>query len=261
MRALLAVILRHRRYASIPQLWRLYQQDRAAILPLSSESPPEIHVRRDIERRTVLRRKRVDWLKQPDSRNIDTVAQLEDDVAMYVYSRRMHDKVEDFVTEVLQRLLQRGDISTLVINAHSQGSVVSFDVLQGMGTHQLDRIGAFVTAGSPLRKYVDFFGVNRDLAGAGEVPWLNFFDRLDPVADPLEPPIEWRPMTDPAAHPGQFGLFRRRRGGGFVALAHLRDRAVDNVQYSSGGGMQAHAYWDNRKQFVPALVKVLQGLI
>lgn len=261
LRALLVALVRHHRYASIPILWRLYQQDRRAILPVSTSATPETHVRRDLDRRTVLRRRRKDWDQQPEARTMDTLVQLEDDVAMYVFNNRLHDRVQDFVTNVVQRLLARDDVARLVINAHSQGTVVSFDMLQPMGTHQLDRIGAFVTAGSPLRKYVDLFGIGRDLAGAGEVPWLNFWDPLDPVADPLAPPVEWRPLTDATVHPGQFGLFRRRRGGGFVALAHVLDSRVDNTSNSAGGGIQAHDYWDNQKQFVHELGKVLRGLI
>lgn len=261
LRALLVALVRHRRYASIPILWRLYQQDRAAILPVSAAATPETHVRRDIDRKTVLRRRRPAWEQEPEAKTADTLVQLEDDVAMYVFNNRLHDKVQDFVTSVMQRLLARDDVARVVINAHSQGTVVSFDMLQPMGTQQLDRVGAFVTAGSPLRKYVDFFSIGRDLAGAGEVPWLNFWDPLDPVADPLAPPVEWRPLTDASVHPGQFGLFRRRRGGGFVALAHLLDSKVDNVANGAGGGLQAHEYWGNQKQFVHELAKVLRGLV
>ena len=261
LRALVVAVVRHRRYASIPLLWRLYQQDRHAIRPVSSDASAETRVRRDIGRRTFLRRRRQDWEENADARTRDTLLQLEDDVAMYVFNRRLHDGMQEFVREVVQRLLKRDDVAMLVINAHSQGSIVSFDMLQPMSTHQLDRIGAFVTAGSPLRKYVDYFGIGRDLSGAGEVPWLNFWDRHDPAADPLAPPVEWRPMTDATVHPGQFGLFRRRRGGGFVALAHVVDRTVDNLAFSSGGGLQARHYWDNKKQFIDELAKVLRGLI
>jgi hypothetical protein len=186
--------------------------------------------------------------------------QLQDDVASYVYSRRLRRRVQGFVSEVVQRVLARGDVETVVINAHSHGTVVGYDVLQPLSARQLARVGAFVTAGSPLRKYVDFFGWNRDLAGAGEVPWLNFWDRLDPVADPLAPPQEWRPLTDPTVAPGSAGLFRLRRGGGFAAQAHVADRSVDNVNHVSGGGLVAHDYWANRTQFVPALARVLKEL-
>ncbi|MGI8609616.1 MAG: hypothetical protein ACR2MY_10390 [Candidatus Dormibacteria bacterium] len=72
------------------------------------------------------------------------------------------------------------------------------------------------------------------------------------------PPI--KPLS-PAASPETHVRRDRRRGGGFVALAHVVDRPVDNVTRSAGGGMQAHDYWDNQAQFVEELAKVLRGLI
>jgi hypothetical protein len=263
LRALLSALVHLGRYAGPGTTWRMWRQDGAAILPSEAKekTPAETQVRRDIPRKNLVGRQRRDQDddKRPP-RTTDLLVQLEDDVAMYVYSRRTRDRLQDFVNAAVQRLLARDDVVRLVVNAHSQGSVVAFDTLQPMSTHQLDRVGAFVTAGSPLRKYVDFFNKSRDLAGAGEVPWLNFWDRCDPVADPLAPPVEWRPLTDATVHPGQFGLFRRRRGGGFVALAHVVDRPVDNVKDSAGGGMQAHNYWENQ-HFVHQLGQVIRGLI
>ena len=164
------------------------------------------------------------------------------------------------MAEAVQRLLARDDVAAVVVNAHSHGTVVCFDVLQPLSGQLLHRVGAFVTAGSPLRKYVDFFGHTRELAGVGEVPWLNFWDRLDPLADPLAPPQEWRPLTDAGVHPGDAGLFRLRRGGGFLDQAHVADRLVDNVKNSPSGGLRARDYWDNRVQFVPALARVLREI-
>ncbi|HEY8741048.1 MAG TPA: hypothetical protein VIN56_10700 [Candidatus Dormibacteraeota bacterium] len=261
LRALFSALLHLGHYASPLTVWRLLRQDLRAIKPSAADPGPGNRIREDIPHRRMLphplkNRKNV----PPGATAGDTLVQLEDDVASYVYDHRLHDRVLDFVAEVLQRLLARDDVTAVVVNGHSHGTVVCFDTLQSLSTQQLQRIGAFVTAGSPLRKYVDFFGQTRDLAGVGEVPWLNFWDRLDPVADPLAPPMEWRPLTDATVPPGEGGLFRLRRGGGFLDQAHVADRPIDNVANSPAGGLAAHDYWDNAAQFVPALAQVLREL-
>jgi hypothetical protein len=167
----------------------------------------------------------------------DVLAQLEDDVASYVYNRLLHERVHYFVRDVVERLLARDDVATLVVNAHSQGSVACYEVLQELSASRLSKVGAFITAGSPLRKYVDFFDLSSDLVGAGEVQWHNFWDPVDPVGDPLTPPPEWRPLTDATVAAGQAGLFRRIEGS--TALAGLTDYQVDNVSMSTGSGMRA----------------------
>jgi hypothetical protein len=35
------------------------------------------------------------------------------------------------------------------------------------------------------------------------------------------------------------------------------DISVDNIHNSSGGGLQAHDYWNNTKDFVPQLAKLV----
>jgi hypothetical protein len=59
---------------------------------------------------------------------------------------------------------------------------------------------------------------------------------------------------------GHVGLFRRRRAGGFTALAHLTDQEVDNVARSAGPGLRAHNYWDNQAHFIKAVGGVLREL-
>lgn len=260
VRALFTALLHLGRYASPLTAWRMLRQDLAAIAPAQAGPGSPNHVRADIPHRRMLPHPRKNRKAPPGTTTGDTLVQLEDDVAEYVFDHRLHSRVLDFVAEAVQRLLARDDVAVVVVNGHSHGTVVCFDVLEALPTQQLQRVGAFITAGSPLRKYVDFFGHTRELAGVGEVPWLNFWDRLDPVADPLAPPQEWRPLTDPAVHPGDAGLFRLRRGGGFLDQAHVADRLMDNVANSSGGGLQAHDYWNNTTQFVPALTQVLREL-
>jgi hypothetical protein len=260
VRALITALSHLGRYGSPLTVWRMLRQDAAAISSDQAGLGEPNRVRADIPHRRLLPHPRMNRRSPPGSSTGDTLVQLEDDVAAYVFDDRLHHRVLGFVAEAVQRLLARDDIAAVVVNGHSHGTVVCFDVLQPLPTQQLHRVGALVTAGSPLRKYVDFFGQTRELAGVGEVPWLNFWDRLDPVADPLAPPQEWRPLTNPAVHPGEAGLFRLRRGGGFLDQAHVADRVVDNVKNSAVGGLRAHDYWDNRAQFVPALAGVLREL-
>jgi hypothetical protein len=272
LRALGVALIHLNRYASPLALFRLVRRDLAAIQPAGPPAvapdptgpvpppPAENHVRQDIPHRRLLPHPRRKRHQPPGSTSTDALVQLEDDVASYVYNRQLHSRVHDFVSDVVERLLARDDIATVVVNAHSQGSVVCYEVLQKLSAKRVGRVGAFVTAGSPLRKYVDFFDLSSDLSGAGEVPWLNFWDPLDPVADPLTPPREWRPLTDAHVAVGQVGLFRRRRAGGFTALAHMSDREVNNLANSAGPGLRAHNYWDNQAQFTRHLAGVLGEL-
>ena len=80
----------------------------------------------------------------------------------------------------------------VVVNAHSQGTVASYDVLQQSPLPVTSRVNALVTAGSPLRKYADLFSWGSDVGATASVgKWLNFWDAKDPVADPLDQPAGW----------------------------------------------------------------------
>ena len=39
----------------------------------------------------------------------------------------------------------------------------------------------------------------------------------------------------------------------------IRDRIVDNVKWSAGGGLRAHNYWDNTEQFIPQLSAIIRA--
>jgi hypothetical protein len=115
-----------------------------------------------------------------------------------------------------------------------------------------------VTAGSPLRKYADLFSWGRDAGGIQSITWLNFWDDKDPVADPLDPPESWHVGEDPVREPGQLGMLWATDGEGKQVQVPIRDGKVDNLANSSGGGLQAHNYWNNRTEFIPALVRVIE---
>lgn len=198
---------------------------------------------------------------------------LEDDVATYVTRNDVRERVRGFVEDALLRLIDRPDISGVVINAHSQGTVLCWDVLcrlpfsswAGDDDPRASMFCHFVTAGSPIRKYVDMFAWGDQvgelaavLEPAGSLKWHNFCDPHDPVGDPLNPPAGWRP-ADPWEQPrGQDdGLLVARDANGDVRHVPIADARVDNTKYSSGGGLQAHDYWNNQQQFVPTLAALL----
>ncbi|MGN6166765.1 MAG: hypothetical protein ACTHQQ_01150 [Solirubrobacteraceae bacterium] len=211
----------------------------------------------------------------PESpRLVETVRALQDDIATYVTRNDLRERVRDFVEGALLLLADRPEISAVVINAHSQGTVVCWDVLcrlpfSSWARNHDRRAGLFrhfATAGSPIRKYVDMFAWGDqvgELAAAlkpsGTLTWHNFVDPHDPVADPLNPPAGWRPGDpwDQQPEPEE-GLLVARDANGTARHVHIYDLPVDNIQNSSGGGLQAHDYWNNEKQFVTPLSKLLQ---
>jgi hypothetical protein len=203
----------------------------------------------------------------------ETLRALQDDVATYVTRNDLRERVRDFVENALLLLIDRDDITGIVINAHSQGTVLCWDVLCRLpfsswirrGDRRAGLFRQFLTAGSPIRKYVDMFAWGDQvgelaavLEPTGGLAWHNFFDLHDPVADPLNPPAAWRP-GDPWDEPPEpnSGLLVARDANGAVRHVPIADALVDNIKYSSGGGLQAHDYWNNEKQFVHALSALL----
>lgn len=204
--------------------------------------------------------------------SMNVLRALEDDVAAYVCRNDLRERVRGFVQEAILRLMDSGNVDVLVVNAHSQGSVLCWDVLCRLPLFswgaQSDRrdlmIRAFVTAGSPIRKYVDLFtwgGQVGQMAAlsAPSFAWQNFWDRRDPVADPLDPPVSWRP-GQPASAPGPGDaalLVAVDPVSGDGRHFAVEDHEVDNVENSAGGGLQAHDYWNNQTEFVQPLAQLL----
>jgi hypothetical protein len=201
---------------------------------------------------------------------------LEDDVATYVTRNELRERVRGFVQSAMLALLDREDVEGVVVNAHSQGTVLCWDVLCRLPLHswvasgdpRAGKLRHLVTAGSPIRKYVDLFAWGElvgELAallrpGQERLRWTNFWDELDPVADPLNPPAAWRPgqPTDMERPPEDVGLLAGRGPEDRAAWhATVEDRLVDNLQESSGGGLQAHDYWNNENEFVARLAEIL----
>lgn len=175
-----------------------------------------------------------------------TLRQLENDVAVYVAHNDLRERVRGFVRESLLRLCYRDDISGIVVNSHSNGTVVAFDVLSDLPPSAIGKVAAFVTAGSPLRKYTTLLSWGNQVGRLHEVGrWLNFCDWRDPVADPLRLSSLYQ-WTDPDT--------------GRSEPARMGDLMVDNVANSQGGGLRAHNYWDNDAQFLGPLADVLRNV-
>jgi hypothetical protein len=201
---------------------------------------------------------------------------LEDDIATYLARNELRERVRGFVEDALLRLLEReDDITAIVVNAHSQGTVVCWDVLRRLPFSawarardgRAERVQHFVTAGSPIRKYVDMFAWGKEIGElatvlpSGALSWTNFCDPRDPVGDPLNPPETWRPGQpwDRPGEPDSGLLIARNFDDGSHHHVTITDHQVDNIAHSTGGGLQAHDYWNNTREFVPELAKVLAG--
>lgn len=194
--------------------------------------------------------------RDPASGLLVVLKQLADDVCGYVRRARMRGQIQEFVTGAILRLANRPDVAAIVINSHSQGTVVAFEVLHALPPAAAQKIRWFITAGSPLRKYVDFFSWTRDI-GALRAPWTNFWDPRDPVADPLAPAAAWRAGSDSSTRAGEAGLYAAEAGERRVTLV---DWKVDNVNNSPPGAVGAHNYWDNREDFVKPVAQIVERL-
>lgn len=215
----------------------------------------------------------------PDPGPLGILRALEDDMATYVARNDLRERVRSFVQEALLALFDHPGISGLVLNTHSQGTVIGWDVLcrlpffswRDSHDSRASILRAFVTAGSPIRKYVDLFAWGEQVGqmaallggGLGELAWLNFSDPHDPVADPLNPATAWKPgAPQDERPPNDKGLLIATNPiDGTQQHVDIHDTSVDNIKNSSGGGLQAHDYWNNNSEFVVPLADILEGAI
>lgn len=187
------------------------------------------------------------------------VSQLEQDVSTYITRNDLRDRVRNFVHEAILRLACRDDVGAIVINAHSQGTVVAYDILRQLPPFALEKVHSLVTAGSPLRKYSRLFYWGDDAGCLYQVEWPNFWDAKDPVADPLGPGPDWKPGQTVPPSPGYSELFSSTDPvTGESLKVKITDYLVDNVAHVVGGGLVAHNYWDNKGEFVKPLAEILK---
>lgn len=172
---------------------------------------------------------------------------IEDDVAAYVTRNEHRERVRMFLRDAVSRLVSCPDVEGVVVNGHSNGTVMGFDLIAALSPPSARHVRALITAGSPLRKYSDLLDWGRDAGNMRLItgPWTNFWDPLDPVADPLAPPSDWKrgkPLPD-GGGPGMFVVHDPDTGA--QSQMSVTDVQVDNVKDSKGGGLRAHNYWDN----------------
>jgi len=233
----------------------------------SAKAPtgPSLRVRSDIQglrREAAAGKPLAPKAAPPNGGLLSTFVQLENDVCAYVCRNDLRTRVRGFVAEAVVRLCTRKDVKWVIVNAHSQGTVVAYDVLRGMPPATAARIPAVYTHGSPLRKYLDLFAGGDDVGILNGSQWINVWDRADPVADPLRPGRQWRVGMDPnPLVPPTLFQYRDPDGGPPVPVRNMEDRLVDNLENSEGGGLQAHNYWDNVEQVVKPLAGHLAQVV
>lgn len=190
---------------------------------------------------------------------------LENDVAAYVCDNGSRQRVRSFVLDALLRLALRDDVSGIILNTHSNGTLIGLDVVQELPPLAAKKIRAVITAGSPIRKYVDLFAWGEYIALESKMaPWLdqwwNFYDQRDIVADLLRPYAGWKRGTE-SAKEQLIGIYQATDPGGKIIPILINDILVNNVKNSSGGGIPAHNYWNNTKEFIPQVAEIVRNVV
>lgn len=192
---------------------------------------------------------------------LGVIRALEEDITTYVCRNDLRENVRAFVREALLRLCARADVSALVINSHSQGTTVAYDVLRTLPPSAMRKIRVLLTSGSPLRKYATLYTWGSAVGAQNAAQrWLNFWDRHDLVADPLGP-ISWSPGSSADPTVLTQGLFQVIADDGLAHPNPVVDVEVDNVEHSPTGGYPPHNYWDNERDWIPAVVPLLRDLL
>ena len=253
-------IFSHSHYASIASLVRTGIVDALAVLRHHNPTPaptPSLQVRHDAPKPAHPAAR-----QDEPSGPFAVVAQLDHDITTYVCRNDLRERVRSFVHEALLRIACRPDVRSIVVNSHSQGTVLSYDVLRTLPPFAAEKVTYYVTAGSPLRKYSDIFYWGEDAGCIWQMKWRNFWDRVDPVADPLVPPKCWHlgdPIPPSAGHSELFWSIDPNDGT--TLQIDLADSVTDNAGHGAGGGLPAHNYWDNNDQFVQPLAGMLKDTI
>lgn len=251
-----ALALEH--YATIGGLAGMLMRDVAALGPHQPDTEPSsLRVRTD----PGFRPAPVAPNQGDNSGALATLRQLENDVAAYVCRNDLRERVRGFVRDALCRLAYRDDVAALVINSHSNGTLIAYDVLHELPPSAVLKVRALIMAGSPLRKYTDLFWWGNEVGCIAQVgEWVNYWDLRDPVADPLTPGPDWR-AGQPLPPPSPAALYQAVDAvSGDVAAARITDRPVNNLANSRGGGLRAHNYWDNETEFIRPLADLLTHL-
>jgi len=165
----------------------------------------------------------------------NAVTALVDHVGGYVARNKLRERVRMFVRDAINRLAARPDVKNIVINSHSNGTVIAFDVLPRIWPSQSAKLSLFVTAGCPLRKYMFLMSWGHEIISWPSVRWLNYYDIDDVVADQLQPDHDTQ-LTGLASMGGP-GLFVNYAID--LRPIPVEDRQISNVKASK----HPHNYW------------------
>lgn len=191
--------------------------------------------------------------------------QLENDVAAYICDNGSRQRVRSFVRDALLRLAFREDVSGIILNTHSNGTLIGLDVVQELPPLAAKKIRAIITSGSPIRKYVDFFAWGEYLTLESKMApwldqWLNFYDERDIVADRLGPCAGWKRGTE-STEKQLIGIYQATDPSGEIIPILIKDKLVNNRANSPGGGIPAHNYWDNTEEFIPQVAEIVRNVV
>ncbi len=238
------------------QLLHLWNNQSLPHAQTSTSAKPSLSIRKELQKHTA---QSGDGQQHPLSGMIAVLRQLENDVAAYVCYNEIRERVRNFILDAFLRLACRDDVEGIVINSHSNGTVVALDILRDLPPFAAKKVNGLITAGSPLRKYTDFFSWGEHMSTIPKIErWINFLDPKDPVADLLAPDASWK-RGDPLPASILTGLYKALDPTtGEISPMTIEDHKVDNLAHSRSGGLQAHNYWDNEPEFVKPLADLLQ---
>lgn len=269
-----AALLFARRYGNFRDLFREIFQDTQPFWRSLEKNLLE-HLRHEdpvVEARTSLRIRQDEGYPHQNGSTAQSghseslLRELENDVATYVFHNERRQRIRSFIQDALMRLACRDDVSGIVLNTHSNGTVIGLDVVQELPPFATGKIRAIITAGSPIRKYVDLFSWGQNLAVMPKIErWWNFWDEKDFVADPLYPYAGWKRGTNPILEIEQLtpeqlvGIYQSLDPmTGKITPTLIFDKLVHNIPKSPSGALQAHNYWDNIEDFIQPVAELLR---
>jgi hypothetical protein len=113
------------------------------------------------------------------------------DVANYVTNNGVRLQIQHRLSDKLFQMQAKYPNASLILGSHSQGTVVSYDVLRLNGS-QLPSLKTWITMGSPLAWYLSFLRWGDDPVGIpSAMTWLNFYDDDDRVGKTLQGLVSW----------------------------------------------------------------------
>lgn len=157
------------------------------------------------------------------------------DVNDFLFEKDRRDRMEQ---SLLDRLAAGG--GPFVVIAHSQGSMIAYDVLRRLDRTQI-QVPLFVTVGSPLGMQ-EVQDMLRQWTG-GTLPfppcvgrWLNVADRLDPVAFDVDISNDFQGGIENIPSGGQLGIGinldspqHPHSGTGYLRTSYVRDAVRETV--------------------------------